>query len=56
VRDIRNPQHDPVRADGLQDDPAGGVLDGAPDVHLLSLPSDHDHANLVQEKRTTTVA
>jgi uncharacterized membrane protein len=31
VRDVREPWHDPVRADGLDDDPAGGVLDGAPD-------------------------
>ena len=36
VRDILRPEHDPVRAphpDGTaDDDPAGGVLDGAPDV------------------------
>jgi uncharacterized membrane protein len=31
VRDVLRPEHDPVRADGT-DDPAGGVLDGAPDV------------------------
>ena len=31
VRDVREPWRDPVRADGLDDDPAGGVLDGAPD-------------------------
>jgi len=31
VRDILYPQHDPVRADGLDDDPSGGPLDGAPD-------------------------
>ena len=30
VRDILAPEHDPVRADG-EDDPAGGVLDGAAD-------------------------
>ena len=30
VRDVLRPEHDPVRADG-SDDPAGGVLDGAPD-------------------------
>lgn len=30
VREIRHPDKDRVRADGL-DDPAGGVLDGAPD-------------------------
>jgi hypothetical protein len=28
VRDIREPWRDPVRADGISDDPAGGVLDG----------------------------
>ena len=31
VRDVLRPEHDVVRADG-EDDPAGGVLDGAPDV------------------------
>jgi hypothetical protein len=31
IRDIREPWRDPVRADGIDDDPAGGVLDGAPD-------------------------
>jgi uncharacterized membrane protein len=31
VRDALRPEHDPIRADG-SDDPAGGVLDGAPDV------------------------
>jgi uncharacterized membrane protein len=31
LRDIREPWRDPVRADGIDDDPAGGVLDGAPD-------------------------
>jgi uncharacterized membrane protein len=35
VRDIRSPETDPVRADGIDDDPAGGVLDGAPDVNRL---------------------
>ncbi len=30
IRDILRPERDPVRADGA-DDPAGGVLDGAPD-------------------------
>jgi uncharacterized membrane protein len=34
VRDAWRPEHDPVRADG-SDDPAGGVLDGAPDVVVL---------------------
>jgi len=31
LRDIFQPWRDPVRADGLTDDPAGGVLDNAPD-------------------------
>jgi hypothetical protein len=31
IRDIREPWRDPVRADGIDDDPAGGVLDGAAD-------------------------
>jgi uncharacterized membrane protein len=34
VRDIVRPSHDIVRRDGV-DDPAGGVLDGAPDVLRL---------------------
>jgi uncharacterized membrane protein len=34
VRDIYSPEHDPVRAGG-DDDPAGGVLDGAPDARLI---------------------
>jgi uncharacterized membrane protein len=29
VRDVLRPWHDPVRADGVADDPAGGVLDEA---------------------------
>jgi hypothetical protein len=36
VRDILNPQADIVRRDG-DDDPAGGVLAGAPDRFVLSL-------------------
>lgn len=35
VRDIYEPERDPVRADGA-DDPAGGVLDGAPDAFSLT--------------------
>jgi hypothetical protein len=59
VRDIRRPHLDPVRADGLEDDPAGGVLDGAPDAFRLqppgrgAPPADHDHAGIVQEDATT---
>ncbi len=34
LRDILRPEHDPVRAGGL-DDPSGGVLDGAADVEWL---------------------
>ncbi len=33
VRDVLRPEHDVVRADGT-DDPAGGLLDGAPDRRL----------------------
>jgi uncharacterized membrane protein len=33
VRDVLAPRHDPVRADGLDDDPAGGLLQGQPDRH-----------------------
>ncbi len=39
VRDVRHPEHDVVRTDPLtglptgEDDPMGGVLDGAPDAH-----------------------
>ncbi|HVF21360.1 MAG TPA: hypothetical protein VNA14_14120 [Mycobacteriales bacterium] len=32
VREMLRPDLDVVRADGVDDDPAGGVLDGAPDV------------------------
>jgi uncharacterized membrane protein len=42
VRDIRRPEHDPVRSpatedpeDWTEDDPAGGVLEGAPDALRL---------------------
>jgi uncharacterized membrane protein len=31
VRDVLRPEHDVVRGDDVADDPAGGVLDGAPD-------------------------
>ena len=31
VRDVLKPEHDPVRASTGEDDPGGGVLDGAPD-------------------------
>jgi len=34
VRDIWRPEHDPVRAHGV-DDPTGGTLDGAPDAPWL---------------------
>jgi len=37
VRDILRPQHDVLRQDG-EDDPAGGVLDGAEDVFTLHTP------------------
>ena len=35
VADILQPERDRVRASGLNDDPAGGVLDGAPDRLVL---------------------
>jgi uncharacterized membrane protein len=35
VLDIVWPATDPIRADGVEDDPIGGVLDGAPDVFVL---------------------
>ena len=50
VRDIRRPDLDPVRSTTGADDPAGGVLDGAPDRVRFQLPSRssrHDHATVV---------
>jgi Glycosyltransferase family 87 len=41
VQDILQPERDRVRASGLNDDPAGGVLDGAPDRLVLSWPRGH---------------
>lgn len=38
IRDIVQPEHDPIRTDGFADDtddPAGGVFDKAPDVFVL---------------------
>jgi uncharacterized membrane protein len=35
IRDILQPWHDPVRADGLSDDPLGGVLDEGIDAELV---------------------
>jgi hypothetical protein len=37
VRDILQPEHDPVRSGGV-DDPAGGIFDGAADRLVLSFP------------------
>jgi hypothetical protein len=37
VQDILHPERDRVRASGLLDDPAGGVLDEAPDRRVLRL-------------------
>ncbi len=39
IRDMVNPEHDPVRSDGIEadaDDPGGGPFDGAPDVVTLA--------------------
>jgi uncharacterized membrane protein len=36
IRDILQPWHDPVRADGLSDDPLGGVLDEGIDAELVA--------------------
>jgi hypothetical protein len=38
VRDILDPDHDLVRADGTEDDPAGGILDRAEDRLTLPRP------------------
>jgi uncharacterized membrane protein len=38
VQDILQPERDQVRASGMHDDPAGGVLDGAPDRLVLVWP------------------
>jgi uncharacterized membrane protein len=44
VRDILRPEHDVLRQGG-EDDPAGGVLDGAEDVFVLrALPHEPRHA------------
>ena len=39
VRDILQPWNDPVRADGLTDDPAGGILDETPEPREEPTPS-----------------
>lgn len=36
VRDIVHPEHDPVRADGLSDDPLGGIFDEGLDAEELT--------------------
>ncbi|MGN6793638.1 MAG: glycosyltransferase family 87 protein, partial [Streptosporangiaceae bacterium] len=36
IRDIIRPEHDVVRAEDGDDDPAGGVLNGAPDRLVLA--------------------
>ena len=43
VRDIYRPERDQVRASGENDDPAGGVLDGAPDRLVLVWHSGDRH-------------
>jgi uncharacterized membrane protein len=44
VRDILDWRRDPVRADAIEDDPAGGVLADSPDVWAWSQPRAHRHA------------
>jgi uncharacterized membrane protein len=41
IRDILDPRRDPVRADGIDDDPAGGVLADSPDVWAWGQPRSH---------------
>ena len=41
VRDILDPRRDPVRADGIDDDPAGGALADSPDVWAWAQPRSH---------------
>jgi uncharacterized membrane protein len=41
VADILQPERDRVRAPGISDDPAGGVLDAAPDRLVLAWPRHH---------------
>lgn len=43
VRDILSPENDAVRLDG-DDDPSGGVLDGAPDAFVLGGAEEPRHA------------
>ncbi len=50
VRDILRPDRDVVRADG-EDDPAGGVLAGAPDVFVLGRGA-RRRAPLIEQART----
>ena len=44
VRDILRPGLDPVRADGVEDDPTGGVFDRAPDARDLDAGQRRDPA------------
>ncbi|NUR57216.1 MAG: hypothetical protein HOV87_00665, partial [Catenulispora sp.] len=41
IRDILDPRRDPVRADGVEDDPAGGALSDSPDVWAWAQPRSH---------------
>ena len=41
IRDILDPRRDPVRAGGIEDDPAGGVLADSPDVWAWAQPAAH---------------
>jgi hypothetical protein len=40
IRDILSPWHDPVRMDGLSDDPLGGILDEGIDNETLESDDD----------------
>jgi uncharacterized membrane protein len=53
VRDLLLPERDVVRRDG-SDDPAGGVLDRAPDVFTLASGRRREHAAHVEETETET--
>ncbi len=55
VRDILRPWHDPVRQDGLSDDPLGGVLDEGVDAES-GVDDEGDSASGVDERRAAVDA